>query len=233
MKTIEVLGRVLGAEFLLKGVAEMPDPGARWNPGHRNPAMTLPADYMKDFAVSLRSTLIKKFHDEEIVDEAIQRILVRVTTSDFIQPMTRKAAEWFVRDRLVKQTLDVVRERQRQMAHEHDLLGNAADDVEDPRALQDMQRELGPRVWARLMDYLAKNLHEDVPLFIALSIQGYDNDEIVRKLPHYTVPASGCNSYLSHFVYPNGNKGGIAGVSKKFFSALHTEAKSSHDEAFV
>ena len=211
----------------------MPDPEARWNPGHRNPAMTLPADYLEDYAVALHDTLVKKFRDEEVVDEAIQRFLVKITTSDVIKPVARKSAERFVLDGLIKQSLDVIRERQRQNEHEYDSLGSAVADVEDPQALHDMQRELSPRVWARLMDYLAKNLHEDVPLFIALSIQGYDNDEIVRKLPHYTVPASGCNSYLSHFVYPNGNKGGIAGVSKKFFAALHTEAKSSHDEAFV
>lgn len=231
LDTVETLGRAIGAEFLLRGVQDMPDPGPHWKPESRNPALTLPSGYMRDFASGLYGLLMKKFRDPSVADDAIQMYLARVTTSGEIKPMKRSQAESYVRDGVVKQALSIIRSKRR---HETESLSDRGpedegqeliESLEDPNALKGIQREISPRVWKLWMEYLASHLHEDIPMFIALSMQGYENEEIIGHpgkgkpgmLPHYRSPVSGPNTYLKH-VYK------IPEVSKKFFKTLHEEA---------
>ena len=54
-----------------------------------------------------------------------------------------------------------------------------ADFIDDPKALREIQRELSPRVWRLWMTYLAQRLHEDVPEYLGLSMQGFTDLEII------------------------------------------------------
>jgi len=231
LDTVETLGRAIGAEFLLSGVTGMPDPGPTWNPEATNPALTLPATYMKEFASSAYGTLIKKFHDPSLADEAIQRFLLKVTTTKTIKPVPRRSAESFVRDGIVKAALDVLRHRRRveqpevRLDEPRDDGRTLADLLDDPRALRDMQRELSPRTWKLWMGFLAKHVHVDIPKYIGLSMQGFTDAEIIGSptrgqhgmLPNYTPPPSGPNSYMKSFVYK------IPSASKAFFGELREE----------
>lgn len=231
LDTTEVLGRAIGAEFLLRGVTDMPDPGPRWDPQSRNPAATLPHGYMSQFAKSLYGLLMKKFHDPELADDAIQTYLAETIAKERIKPVSRSAAESYVRDGIMKAALYILRQKRREEQHES-LHGPAGDEgraleevLEDPSSLKSFQRELSPRVWKLWMDYLGKRLHPDIPTYIALSMQGYSDREIIGDqargypgmLPTYKAPASGPNAYLK-FVYQ------IPDVSKKFFQSINEEA---------
>jgi hypothetical protein len=231
LDSVETLGRALGAEFLLRGVKDMPDPGPTWNPQARNPALTLPHTYMKEFASGAYGMLIKKFHDPSVADEAVQRFLLKLTTTHVIKPVPRRSAESFVRDGLIKAALDVVRHRRRVEEPEVPLDEPRGDGrtlaelLDDPRALRDMQRELSPRIWRLWMAYLAKHVHVDIPRYIAFSMQGFTDAEIIGSpargqpgmLPHYKPPPSGPNSYLKSFVYE------IPRASRAFFGELGEE----------
>jgi len=226
LDSVETLGRAIGAEFLLSGVTGMPDPGPTWNPEATNPALTLPKTYMKDFASGAYGMLIKKFHDPSLADEAIQRFLLKVTTTKTIKPVPRRSAESFVRDGIVKAALDVLRHRRRveqpevRLDEPRDDGRTLADLLEDPRALRDVQRELSPRIWKLWMAYLAKHVHPDIPKYVALSMMGYTDAEIIGSpirgqpgmLDLYTPPRSGPNSYVDHYVRR------IPEASKAFFS---------------
>ena len=240
LDTQETLGRALGAEFLLKGVTGMPDPGQHWKPESRNPASTLPSGYMRDYASKVYGLLMKKFHDPELVDDAIQTVLMRVMKGEgAITPgMSLEYARNLVTKSLVNAAIDIVRHRRRRK--EVDLEGGGEESdagrsleeiVEDPRAFANIHRELSPRVWKLWMEHLAKHLHPDIPAYIGLSMQGLNNDEIIGnpqknikgELPTYVVPPSGPKAFLYHFVYPGGPQGGIPGQTKKFFESLHEE----------
>ncbi len=228
--SIEALGRSLGAEFLARGVTGMPDPGTSWNPHARHPELTLPAGYLREFASATYRLLLAKFQDPALVDDAVQRYLLKLTTTRRIKPVPLKSAESYVRYGLVQEGLDVLRQR-RQRALSLDLPveddgDSLADLIDDPKALHEMQRELSPRVWRLWMAYLAQRLHEDVPEYLGLSMQGFTDLEIIgdprRKglpgtLTHYKPPPSGANSFLKSFVYK------IPAVSKDFFHGLHEE----------
>ena len=214
--SIEALGKSLGAEFLARGVTGMPDPGTSWNPHARHPELTLPAGYLREFASATYRLLLAKFQDPSVVDDAVQRYLLKLTTTRRIKPVPLKSAESYVRYGLVQEALDLLRQR-RQRALSLDLSveddGLAlADLIDDPKALLEMQRELSPRVWKLWMTYLAQRLHEDVPEYLGLSMQGFTDLEIIgdprRKglpgmLTHYKPPPSGANSFLKSFVYKN------------------------------
>ena len=233
VSTVETLGRAIGAEFLERGVSDMPDPGPRWSPTARNPALTLPADYMRDFASKLYGVMIRKFHDVELVDDAVQSYLTKVLTREMIKPVPRRAAESYVIDGVIKMALDILRHRGRkERPGQTDPLDapevegrTLQEKLEDPWALRNMEHKLSPRLWQRWMMFLAAHLHEDIPTFIGLHMQGYDNDEIVGdpkkglpgKLPHYQAPMSGPNSYLQHYAYK------IPELSKLFFKSLREE----------
>lgn len=228
--TVETLGRAIGAEFLLRGVTEMPDPGPRWNPGIRNPAMSLPVGYMRTFASSLYGLLIKKFHNPEIADDAIQTYLARVLTSKEIKPVSRAQAESYVRDGVMKVALTIIKRKRREEAPlVHDQGGEDEgqelfDSIADPQALRGIERELSPRVWKLWMNYLAQNLHPDIPEYIGYSMEGFTDGEIVGKpglagmLPHVQIDTLGqAASFWKHKI----NR--IPEVSQKFFKTLHEE----------
>lgn len=233
LDTVETIGRALGAEFLLRGVTEMPDPGPRWKPESRNPASTLPSGYMRDFGSKLYGMMLKKFRDPDVVEEAISRFLLKATTSNLITPQTRRAAESFVMTGCIRYAIDVIRQKRRQNADSLDDPGAGGEEegqalihnLEDPNALKNMQRELTPRVWKAWMEFLAKHLHEDIPEYFALSMQGYDDQEIIgdprKNLPgmltHYKSPSSGPGTFLRWL-----DK--IPEVSKAFFKTLPEDA---------
>jgi hypothetical protein len=235
LDTVETLGRALGAEFLIRGVTDMPDPGPRWNPQSRNPSLTLPQNYMREFAAKVYGLLMKKFHDPSLVEDAISMFLLKVTTSEKISAKTMASAQSWALQGLIWQALDIIKKRRKEQAESLDRptgehgdgndVRSLQDTLEDPRALNEVKRELSPRVWKMWMEYLSKHIHEDIPLYIALEMQGYVAAEIIGDpnngrpgmLPHYQPPPSGFKGYYRHQV------GKIPEVSRKFFESLHEE----------
>jgi hypothetical protein len=237
LDTVETLGRILGAEMLLAGVTDMPDPGPRWRPEARNPALTLPSSYMRDLGSSIYGTLLRKFHDPDLVDEAAQRFLLKLTTTKPLKAVSRSTAESYIRDGVTKMALSIIRERRQKMRDERrnvslddhgpdDESRSLADSLEDPSAFEALYQEMSPRVWRLWMDTLARRLHPDIPTYISLSMQGYSDAEILgdpRKpglhgmLPTYKSPPSGPNSFIKYVI------GKIPAVSRQFFRQIHEE----------
>jgi hypothetical protein len=233
LDTVETIGLAIGAEFLLRGVTGMPDPGPRWKPESRNPALTLPRGYLRDFGAKLYGAMMKKFRNPEVVEEGIQNYLAWATTSGEINKEhnnSRSQAESFVMAGVMRRCLDVIRrERKHNLDSLDDSGGPGRDEdreplvlnVEDPRALKEFQHTMRPEVWAQWMKFLQHHLHEDIPEYMALSMQGYDDQEIIgdpRKglpgmLTHYKSPASGPGTFLRWL-----DK--IPEVSKKFFKGV-------------
>lgn len=232
LDTVETLGRAIGAEFLLRGVTGMPDPGPRWKPESRNPALTLPSGYMRDFGSKLYGAMMRKFRNPDVVEEGIQNYLAWATTSGEInkeRDKSRSQAESYVMDGVMKRCLDVIRRNRKHNVPSLDDPGSGGEDegqamvhnLEDPRALKEFQHTMRPEVWAQWMHFLAKNLHEDIPEYMALSMQGYDDQEIIgdpRKglpgmLTHYKSPPSGPGTFLRW-------RDKIPEISKKFFKGI-------------
>ncbi len=220
LDTVETMGKALGAEFLIRGVTGMPDPGAFWDPDSRNPSLTLPRNYLKEFASSAYGQLMKKFHDPELVEEAVQNYLLKIMTHEHIKPMPLPAAEKYVRNGLINSALDIIRHRRRKdsppgtMSLDEDYSGKAdvstrkrlmEEVLEDPRALHQMEQELGSRAWKRYMDWLSRRIHVDIPEYIGFSMHGWSDVDIIGDprvpgkpgmLTHYHPPPSGPNAYL-------------------------------------
>lgn len=228
----EVLGRMVGAEMLIKGVEGMPDPGPRWNPSARKPADTLPSNYLGTYARQAVGLLMRKFHDPSLVDDTVSRFVIDKLPKLKAQPLG--SAQSWVTQGLVWLALDIIKEgrEERETTESIDAPGagdeegpSLHDAIEDPDAFNAVKRELSPRVWKLWMEFLAKHIHADIPLYIALSMQGYSPQEIIGHpakgtpgmLPHYTAPASGFTSFYKYKV------GQIPEVSRKFFESIHEE----------
>jgi hypothetical protein len=91
-----------------------------------------------------------------------------------------------------------------------------------------MQRELSPRVWKQWMEHLARNVHPDIPAYIALSMQGYDDIEIVGDptkpnmpgmLPTFKPETVGRAKSFIKYKIPK-----ILSVSKAFFQSIGEES---------
>jgi hypothetical protein len=199
----EEMGRLVGALFLQAGVEGMPDPGPKWNPKSTNinlAARSLPRGYMQEFMSNVYGLLIKSFHNPDLAEQAIQIYLAKLHTEKKLKPVPRSTAESYVRYGIMLEGKTLAREYLREKARTESLEDVEEDakaisrDIEDPDSLKNFQHVMSPKMWQEWMDYLAKHIHPDMPLYLQLRMEGYTNDEIVGApkkgkpdtlLPHY------------------------------------------------
>lgn len=192
------MGRLIGSLFLLAGVEGMPEPGPKWNPKAPHPELTLPRGYMQEFAGNVYGLLIKTFRNPELAESAMLEYLSEVKGK--LKPLPLSSAESYVRYGIMLKGKSLAREYLRQKARTESLEDVEEEakaisrDIEDPNSLKNFQHVMSPRMWQEWMDYLAKHIHPDMPLYLQLRMEGYTNDEIVGApkknqpntlLPHY------------------------------------------------
>lgn len=198
--------RAFGAKFLLAGVEGMPDPGPRWNPNAHDPAMTLPRGYMANFMHAVWGTILKnRWANPQLAEEAIARYLMKMQEGKIHIDKEKaggglSSAESYVKWGILQEAKTLAKKQRREWEHGQSLedVGEESKsismDIEDPESLSRYQHVLSPRMWKEWMDYLARHIHPDMPLFLKLRMEGYDNNEIVgdpkrgindTMLPHY------------------------------------------------
>jgi hypothetical protein len=195
------LGRLLGAYFLLAGIEGMPDPGPRWKPESAKPADTLPIGYMAKFMADTYGLLLKTWHDPAIAEDAITNFLLKLKAGKVtLKPGTSMAsAESYCRSGIVWEGKTLVREKLREEAHNQSIEDVDEDsksisrDIEDPASMTRFKHRLNPKMWREWMDYLAQNVHPDIPLYFEKRLEGFDNEEILG------VPKEGIPSMLPHW----------------------------------
>jgi hypothetical protein len=197
----EQFGRQVGAFMLMAGIQDMPDPGPRWNPKAPNPGH-LPAHYMQGFMDDCYGLLLHKYRDPDLVNEAMSEYMLGLHQGKpKLDPkMKRSQAESFIKHGMVWAAQGLARTKLREQAREESTEDveegskQLSRDLEDPNALKKYERILSDRMWNEWMDYLAKHIHPDMPLYIDLRFKGFSNDEIVgapkkgqpeTMLPHY------------------------------------------------
>jgi len=203
LDTTESFGRAIMAEFLLKGVTGMPDPGPRWNASSKKPADTLPRGYGRDFADRVYKTLLGKFRDPDLAENAMMDFLIRFTLqggSSHMHPGTSfDQAKQYVMQGVVRQGINIVQEKTRQRQREkptyqQDDEGEEQQiDFSDPHAFEDLADLIPQHQLKALLADLSRKVHPDAGLYIKLLTEGYNEKEIVGdpakgiegKLPHY------------------------------------------------
>lgn len=183
--TIESFGRTIMAEFLLRGVTGMPDPGHRWNPKSSDPAKTLPSGYGREFASRVYKTLIAKFRDPDVVDNAMMDFVIRFTLqggSKHMLPNTDfKTAMGYVMTGVVNQGKNIVKDNAKRRQNEKPLTDEedgSSIDVDDPNAFRDLLRLIPSSELSRMKSELA-GVISWAPYYVSLVMQGYDDAEIL------------------------------------------------------
>lgn len=187
--TTDAFGRAIMAEFMLRGVTDMPDPGPRWNPKSPKPADTLPRGYGRDFADRIYRTLLSKFRDPDLAENAMMDFLIRFTLqggAKNMQPGTNfNDAKGYVMKGVMNQGINIVHQKNRQRQRERSLTqyddesgGDTVIDIDDPHAFKQLEEAIPswemPRVKADLL-----KLGPWVPHYLDLAMKGYDDAEIL------------------------------------------------------
>jgi hypothetical protein len=200
----EAFGRMIFAEFLLRGVTEMPDPGPRWNPKSSKPADTLPRGYGQDFASRVYKTLIGKFRDPELAENAMVEFMIRFTLQGGSKGLRDKCplkeAQGYVMTGVVRQGINVVNDKTKQRHREKSITQEDADgeetnlDISDPHAFEDIAELIPEHQLKSLLRELSQKVHPDAGLYVKYLTEGYNEKEIVGdpahglqgKLPNYS-----------------------------------------------
>ncbi len=183
----EAIGRQLGAEFLKAGVTDMPEPGPRWNPAASQPALTLPANYLKAQGSELVRFLRGKFRDMDVVTDGAIGYLTKIQAGKIvINPVPLRTALSYVRDKMVKLCLDVQKHNNIQNRHEesmHSIDDEGTDttrEFADEGALGVMLQDLGPNARRKMIPYLER-ISPWAPNLVLLLSQGETIKEMVEE----------------------------------------------------
>ncbi len=184
----ETIGRQLGAELLKAGVTGMPDPGPKWNPASRQPALTLPANYLRHEIAGIVIWLRSKVRDMEIVSDGMSEYVLFVNSGKVkIDPVPLASALSHAKMGMLHRCLDVLKHVNVQRRHEesmHSMDDEGTDTLKefpDAAALQDMMRDLGPTALHKLSAYLVQHVGPWAPKFVELFGQGWTPTEMVTE----------------------------------------------------
>lgn len=215
--TIHNWGRALGAEFLLAGVEGMPDPGPRWNPNSKSPALTLPSGYLATEMRQIYSLLTSGKHnfDEETAKDAIDMWIAKVH-GGHVKIDKEKAKSGLssalsyaktgigfeaneIRRKAPGGIVGIPKEKKKEVGRPESLedVGDESKtlrrEIEDPHALAKFQRLLSDRMRKEWMEYLAKHVHPDIEIYLDLLMEGHSIKEIIGW------PNKGIPSKLPHW----------------------------------
>jgi hypothetical protein len=223
------LGRQIGAEMLQAGVTDMP-PAPKWKPGGPHAALSLPRDYMGKFTHDVYGLLISKFRNPKLAEEAIIAYVGKLSTGEIkLQAVSRTTAESFIRHGALLEAMSLARKALREQARQESLEDVDEDsksvsrELADPNAFAKFRKALSDKMWKEWMEYLAKHVHPDIPMYLELKMEGYDDVEIIgspkkgipSKLPHW-------NASPQAWAKPSGPGAKIIPKSNEFLESKGT-----------
>lgn len=194
-----LFGKVVYAEFLRRGIEGMPDvngvPAASVDTTRPRLADRLPNGYGKELGVRAMRLLYRMGLSPDRVSETMAQFL-----ADFLERYADKlrsgmpvfSAEKFVLNKLQwvvrsgperRKTLRdkneiLVREKPGDEGETEDFFSNAPD-LDDPRGYHRLEQNFSKDQLKDLFEFLAKNIHPDIPEYIMLKADGYKDTEII------------------------------------------------------
>lgn len=188
--TQEAFGRFAYAEFLKAGVEGLPDikgqPALSLRGEIQGPraADKLPRGYGKPFGVKVWKIALSKFHNPEIVEEAISRVMMRLVAGDMKirEGADIKSAESLIVTSVINAATDVLRKQKREtpsLMREDD--GEYTEvDISDPHAFRDMERMVPKSEMTKIMREL-KQVNDRAPSWVEAQLDGLSNVEIADE----------------------------------------------------
>ena len=202
---LDTFGRAIYAEFLLRDVQGMPDPGPRWDPKSKNPASTLPKGYGKEFAKRAFDLVLKRVGDrfaaEDVVMDFLLRFIVKGGADNFRYGTSLPQAENYVVVAVVNQAKNYVQEHEKD--EELQSLRKLDRNIDLDEDAEYLRSVLPPSALEPLIRRLNDKVHPDAGLYFKLLLQGYDKVEITGNppkskgmLPHYNQTAWNWQKYI-------------------------------------
>lgn len=192
--TQEAFGRFAYAAFLKAGVVGLPDikgqPALTFRGEIQGPraADKLPRGYGKAFGIKVWKIALAKFHNPEVVEEAISRVMMRLAAGDMQvrEDSTLKSAESLIVTSVLNAGIDVLRHQkleQPTLMREDD--GDATPvDIADPHAFQELEHILPQSEMAQIMRELRQVDRKNplrAPEWVEAKLEGLTQAEIAEQ----------------------------------------------------
>lgn len=153
MSTQEAVGRFVYSKFIQAGVQGLPD--IKGTPALEMAAMMkgpraeskLPSGYGRNFGEKLYRTLLKKFRNPELVEEAISNTVVKLVSGQMRveEGVELPKAESFVITSAINAAMDLLRSRKRDKADQMPMDDEGVElDMVDPNSFQQIGDMLSP-----------------------------------------------------------------------------------------
>lgn len=187
--TQEAFGRFAYAEFLKAGVVGLPDingqPALSMRDKIQGPraADKLPRGYGKMFGTKVWKIALAKFHNPELVEEAISRVMVRMASHEMKvrEGSDIKTAESFIVTAVLNAATDLIRKERRETPLTMEDDGEYTElDVDDPGAFQDIAQMIPRSEMAKILREL-RQVHERAPSWVEAQLEGLTNIEIANE----------------------------------------------------
>ncbi len=188
--SVDAFGRAIYAEFLRSGVRGMPDihgkPAGEFNAKSPRAISMLPPGYGSDFAVRAHKLLYSMGFTPDRVDDVMSKFTLDFLTNfkkNLREGASLHEAEKFVLNKLeweaknARRNLNKLRGRETPDTVEEEG-EEVARDFTDPNAFKELEHELAPHQLQAIFKYLAEKIHPDIPKYLELSAQGFDDLEI-------------------------------------------------------
>lgn len=190
--TQEAFGRFAYAEFLKAGVEGLPDingqPALSLRDKIQGPraADKLPRGYGKAFGTRVWKIALAKFHNPEVVEEAVSRVMVRLVAGEMRirENSDLRSAEGFLVTSVLNAATDVLRSQLRKRetpSHMENDDGEQTEiDIADPHAFKELERSVPPSEMAKILREL-KQVNERAPAWVEAQLDGLSNVEIADE----------------------------------------------------
>lgn len=206
----ETLGRLVYAEFLRKGVRDMPDIRGKSADQYvqemgakiHDPRLAdkLPPKYGLEFGARMYSHLMKGLRKPSDVDEVISRFMRRLfggSAKGMHDGLSLRQAENYMLKGLLNEMRNYRDTLGRQESLSKEDKGESEVkqvDIRDPQFLEKIEDQfpIHELIHDPFVQRELRKIHPDAPLYLQLMLEGYNNEEIVG------VPTEGQESMLPH-----------------------------------
>lgn len=193
---IDAFGRVVYAEFVKRGVQDLPDigdvPALAWQDKllklRSRAGDKLPRSYGRKFGQMAWNVVLSKARNPEVVEDAMTAVIEKLLKNPTVirEGVTRAEAEGFVLKALKNEAIDLLRKQTRRREE-----GEFTRDIADPDTLRQLEDMLPPTVLREIIRDLDR-VHPSAAAYVELVFQDYDDREIAQNamLPHMDGPVS-------------------------------------------
>jgi len=190
--TQEAFGRFAYAEFLKAGVEGLPDIGGQPALSLRDKiqgpraADKLPRGYGRDFGTKVWKVALAKYHNPEIVEDAISRVMMKLVAGDarIREGSPLKVAEGFLITAVLNTATDLLRKKKWEspslVRRDEESGGYTEIDITDPGAFKDLEHMLPRSEMMKVMRDL-KQVHDRAPSWVEAQLDGLSNIEIASE----------------------------------------------------